>query len=218
VGEATAHRLIESLASLGVSLEDGSTVLDFGCGAGRTLRWLIQLFPEVRFHGTDTDGGAIAWCTAHLSGAEFRVNGVNPPTKYPDAFFDLAYAISVFTHLNLDHQKLWLAELHRILKPDGLLLFTVHGESALQSLPAGKRTELEREGFLFQTSPKLRGIVPDWYHTAFHTESGVRELLGETYRLLSYIPAAMGYHDVVIVANLRAEPSLQPETRFEPRE
>ena len=40
--------------------------------------------------------------------------------------FDLIYAVSVFTHLT-DHSTRWLLELHRALKPDGLLIATFMG-------------------------------------------------------------------------------------------
>ena len=82
--------------------------------------------------------------------------------------FDLIYAVSVFTHLDLDLGRRWLADLHRILKPGGLLLFSVHGEAAWKGLPEEDVAELRRTGFLFKRSAKLHGILPDWYHTAFH--------------------------------------------------
>lgn len=187
-----------NLAALGKSLADCETVLDFGCGAGRTLRWLIPQFPEVKFSGCDVDAQAIAWSGRHLARAGFRVNAATPPVDFPDACFDLIYAISVFTHLSLQHQKLWLAELHRLLRPGGLLLFTVHGTATWDALPAGRRALLERDGFLLETSAKLRGIVPEWYHTAFHTEACVRDLLGRHFQVLAYNACGMGYQDLVI--------------------
>jgi hypothetical protein len=57
---------------------------------------------------------------------------------------------------------------------------------------------LRRDGFLFETSRKLQGILPDWYHTSFMTEHGVQQLLGQSFRLLAYNQAGMGYQDVVI--------------------
>src|SRR5579864_4444446 len=198
VGERTAQHLEENLTGVGVSLHDFGQVLDFGCGAGRTSRWLTARFPEVHFSGCDVDAEAIAWCRKNRPGADYRTNGPVPPTSFAAASFDLIYAISVFTHFSLDHQLLWLAELHRLLKPGGLLLFTVHGESAWQSLPPDKQGKIRREGFLFETSTKLRGIVPEGYHTAYHNESGVRRILGDSFHLLVYNAGGMGYHDVVI--------------------
>ena len=40
--------------------------------------------------------------------------------------FDLIYAVSVFTHLT-DNSIPWLLELHRLLKPDGILIASYMG-------------------------------------------------------------------------------------------
>ncbi len=49
-----------------------------------------------------------------------------PPLEFDSASFDLVWAISVFTHLT-DNSIPWLLELHRILKPGGLLIATYMG-------------------------------------------------------------------------------------------
>lgn len=198
VGERAAHDVESNLAGIGLTLENCDTVLDFGCGAGRTLRWLIQQFPHVRFYGADVDPQAIAWTKHHLPGAEFGLNSPTPPIGYPDASFDFVYIISVFTHLAFELQKLWLTELHRIIRPEGIVLFTVHGEHTWHWLSPDKLVRLRHDGFLFETSRKLQGILPDWYHTSFMTEYGVQQLLGQSFRLLAYNHAGMGYQDVVI--------------------
>jgi SAM-dependent methyltransferase len=49
-----------------------------------------------------------------------------PPLSLESASFDLIWALSVFTHLT-DASLAWLAELHRLLKPGGLLIATYMG-------------------------------------------------------------------------------------------
>ncbi len=44
-----------------------------------------------------------------------------------DGSFDLIWAVSVFTHL-AETWSAWLLELHRVLKPGGILLATFMGE------------------------------------------------------------------------------------------
>ena len=53
---------------------------------------------------------------------------------FPNKHFDVVYSISVFTHLDEHMQDQWLSELRRVLKMDGVLLFTVHGSLAAQEL------------------------------------------------------------------------------------
>jgi SAM-dependent methyltransferase len=123
-GRARKAAIVEALPD-GYSFE-GRRVLDFGCGSGRVLR---QFLPEAvagEFWGCDLHSPTIAWLDEHLSPPlRFYVND-EIPTPHPDGYFDLVYAISVFTHITHDWSA-WLLELHRILRPDGLLLVTFCG-------------------------------------------------------------------------------------------
>jgi len=49
------------------------------------------------------------------------------PTHYPQAYFDLIFGISVFTHLSAIQQTQWIDELARICKTGGILLVTTMG-------------------------------------------------------------------------------------------
>ncbi|MEK6272604.1 MAG: class I SAM-dependent methyltransferase, partial [Actinomycetota bacterium] len=104
-------------------------VLDFGCGSGRVLRQFLPEAASGEFWGCDLHGPTIAWLDEHLTPPlHFHVND-RIPTPHPDGYFDLVYAISVFTHITHEWSA-WLLELHRILKPDGLLLATIVGPEA----------------------------------------------------------------------------------------
>jgi SAM-dependent methyltransferase len=107
---------------------EGKRVLDFGCGAGRTLRQFLAEADHAEFYGCDIDGPSVAWVDHHLS-PPFHVfqNSEAPSLPQPDDFFDLAYALSVFTHV-ADEWPGWLLELHRVLKPNGLLIATFLNE------------------------------------------------------------------------------------------
>ena len=198
VGELTSRNIQAALMRIDRRLGDFHSILDFGCGCGRTVRWLAPQSPDAKFHGTDVDTEAIDWCRAHLPLADWQVNAALPPLAYRQNSFDLVYAISVFTHLAADHQKRWLAELARILCPGGILLLSLHGEGARRHLDADRQQRLQREGFLFETSTKLRGIVPEWYHTALHTPEYAVALVAEHLRVLAYIAGGMGDQDALI--------------------
>ncbi len=105
----------------------GKRVLDFGCGAGRTLRHFLDAARVAQVWGTDLDAESVAWLNGHLSPPlHVQRNGVDPPLSYADECFDLIWALSVFTHLT-DNSLAWLAELHRVLRPDGLLIASYMG-------------------------------------------------------------------------------------------
>jgi SAM-dependent methyltransferase len=106
---------------------EGKRVLDFGCGAGRTLRHFLAEAEQGEFWGADIDAPSIEWLGRTLSPPlHVRRSGELPPLGLDHGSFDLVWAISVFTHLT-DASIAWLLELHRLLKPDGLLIATYMG-------------------------------------------------------------------------------------------
>ena len=106
----------------------GKRVLDFGCGSGRTLRHFLPEAAEGEFWGADIDAASVAWVQQALCPPlhAWR-SAAGPPLGLEPGSFDLAWAISVFTHLPPESSLSWLLELHRLLKPDGLLIATYHG-------------------------------------------------------------------------------------------
>lgn len=198
IGENACDDIQAALSRAGRPLDQFRQVLDFGCGSGRIAGPMFRRFPQIRFHGTDVDASAIEWAGSNLTGVTFRSNGPLPPLPYGDGEFDLVYGVSVFTHLSDEHQRQWLPELKRVIRPGGVLLLTAHGESVWRDLSAARRERVERAGHLFETSAKLRGLVPDWYHTAYHTEAYLRALISTHFEVLLYAPAGLGYQDVVV--------------------
>lgn len=107
---------------------DGRRMLDFGCGAGRTLRHFVaEAQDAAEFWGADIDAPSIDWLRGNMSPPLNVVrSSTEPPLGLDYASFDLAWAVSVFTHLT-DNSLPWLVELHRLLKPGGLLIATYMG-------------------------------------------------------------------------------------------
>ena len=103
---------------------------------------------ECRLTGSDCNPRSVDWCRAHLPGIEFVTNGLQPPLPLPDDRFDAVYCFSVFTHLSEASQLAWAAELHRVLKPAGLLVLTTHGAAYRRLLAAAGERRLFDEGRL----------------------------------------------------------------------
>ena len=106
---------------------EGKRVLDFGSGAGRTLRHFHEEASKAEFWATDIDEPSIEWLAENLK-PPFNpwLAGEYPPLGLQLGSYDLIYAVSVFTHL-AESSLTWLLELHRLLKPDGLLVVTYMG-------------------------------------------------------------------------------------------
>jgi SAM-dependent methyltransferase len=113
---------------------EGTRVLDFGCGAGRTLRHFLDEAEHGELWGADIDEPSIEWLRANLCPPLHAWKCATwPPLGLEHVSFDLIWAISVFTHLT--HNSIpWLLELHRLLRPEGLLIATYMGRSTSEIL------------------------------------------------------------------------------------
>jgi SAM-dependent methyltransferase len=106
---------------------EGRRVLDFGCGAGRTLRHFLAEAEVAEIWGADIDAPSVTWLAEHLSPPLHAwQTPAAPPSGLEHGSFDLIYAVSVFTHLT-DESLPWLRELHALLKPGGLLIASYMG-------------------------------------------------------------------------------------------
>ena len=106
-------------------------ILEWGCGPGRLIRHMSTLLQErqVRLTGSDFNEQSIQWCKENLHGIDFVVNQIFPPLPLDANRFDAVCNFSVFTHLSHNSQIDWAKELHRILKPGGLMICTTHGDN-----------------------------------------------------------------------------------------
>jgi len=191
-----------------IDLANAGRVLDFGCGCGRTIRWLLDGSAE--FHGVDVDVEGIDWCRKNLPRGHFLATAPTPPLPYPDEYFDVVYCFSVFTHLDEAMQDLWLAEMKRILKPGALLFLTVHGEVAARSLESHDRQTLADRGFVHKRTQKLKGLVPDWYQTTWHSREYIVNKLSGGFEDIRYHAIPDSVQDVVVARKLRAATVREP--------
>jgi hypothetical protein len=70
-------------------------------------------------------------------------------------------------------EGIWFAELNRIMKPGAVILITLHGKGASDGLDAEGLKALQVHGFVHRRSQKLKGLVPDWYHTTWQSREYV---------------------------------------------
>ena len=169
-GRLGLETLVTALEKEKVDLASFGSILDFGCGCARVLRHLSG-FTETQLHGSDISRKGISWADHFLNFAVFGTNKINPPTRYRPNSFDFIYALSVFTHLSHCLQKSWMKELHRILKPNGYLLITVHGTHYRDKIPDELKGEFDK-GKLVVTGVRQNGSN---HCAAFHPEPYVQE-------------------------------------------
>lgn len=132
-----------TLSKLGRPIGSLESVLDFGCGCGRVMRhWFDVAGP--RFSGCDYNSKAIQWNKENLAFASFKKNELEPPLPFSASEFDYCYSISVFTHLPSNLQRPWIEELHRVIKPGGILMLTLSGRGDFHRLVESDRERFEK--------------------------------------------------------------------------
>jgi SAM-dependent methyltransferase len=184
-----------------VSLPDGwvwtdRRALDFGCGVGRVLRHYADEAERAELWGCDIHAPSIAWMKRALS-PPFHVFLVDESPRLPqtDGFFDLLWAVSVFTHL-AETWSGWLRELHRVLADGGTLMVSILGPGMWDAIAEGPWDE-DRTGMCV-----LRAGQP-WAAggpTVFHSEWWLRAHWGRVFEIITFDPGRQpGSHGWVVL-------------------
>lgn len=192
----------------GTTLE-GKRLLDFGCGAGRTLRHFMAEARAGEVWGADIDPRSVDWLRANLCPPLNVVRcDVDPPLPFDSEGFDFAWAISVFTHLAGNSAE-WLLELHRVLRPGGLLMASYMGELNSEVI-AGEPWDEDRVGMnvLSHNRPWDAGgpmvLMSDWW---------VREHWGRAFELVA---STAGFHNQTWVMLRKRDVEITPEELLRP--
>lgn len=181
-GGQTAQSLRNALELIGRPLESFERVLEWGCGCGRVLRQWAQV-EGPRFFGSDYNPRGVEWGRQHLGFVSLRTNLLTPPLEFETGSFDLCYAISVFTHLPENLQGAWLRELHRVIRPGGILIVTLSGEGDLHRTTHGEQ-ERFRAGELVVVDANYAGTnMCGVYHPEF-----VRTMWAPLFSVRLFVP------------------------------
>lgn len=107
--------------------------LDFACGYGRYTRFLAEDLGPEQVWASDIRPEAIEFVREQF-GVHTILSTAKPENFKPGLLFDCIFAGSLFSHLPEISFTRWLWKLYSLLAPGGLLIFGVHGETAM---PAG---------------------------------------------------------------------------------
>lgn len=203
-GGAVGREVVTSaLARNGVALSQLDALLDFGVGCGRVARHWAGLDCEI--HGCDYNPVLVEWCRRNLPHVRPAVNRLDPPLPYGDGRFGLVYALSIFTHLNEAQQRAWIAELRRVTRPGGHVLFTTHGPTMRIADPNWPTPAMRRR----LQDGELVVLLPDHAGrnacTVLHPQSWVEQHMLDGFELREYAAggAAMnGGQDMYLLRKL----------------
>ena len=139
-----------------VSIESRYTILDVGCGGGRTVNKLAAIATEGKVYGVDYSDESVAATkrvNAHwikLGRVEARHGSVSQ-LPFPDGIFDLITAVE--THFWWPNLPSDMREVFRVLKPGGTLI-------VIAEVYKGANTTVSRlaEKYASRTGMKLLSV------------------------------------------------------------
>jgi ubiquinone/menaquinone biosynthesis C-methylase UbiE len=123
-GKNEVEVVLRCVASLGVSIDGKTPALDFGCGVGRLTRALAEHFCEC--WGVDISPTMITLAkefNRDLPHCRFVLNERDKLEELQDNYFGFIYSSIVLQHMSERYIRKYLAELVRVLRPGGVLVF-----------------------------------------------------------------------------------------------
>lgn len=160
------HGFIARVAQV-ITLQDGETFLDVGCGTGSLLAELAPDHPRSVLIGIDADQTMLVRARGKLAPhARLRLARAYAQTlPFPGAAFDVVASTLIFHHLPTEVKRQAIAEIYRVLKPGGRFLLADFGrpQTLIQRI-------LLRTGSLFDGIGNMRvnlaGALPSMLERA----------------------------------------------------
>lgn len=102
-------------------------VLDLGCGSGRQMVFLAKKGFSVYGFDIAEEGIKIAkdWLKSEKLEADFKIGSIYKKLPYSDNFFDAVISTHAIHHGKIEDVRKAIGELHRVLKPDGLIFINL---------------------------------------------------------------------------------------------
>jgi SAM-dependent methyltransferase len=133
----------------------GSAILDLGVGGGRTTSYLASR--ASRYVGVDYAPAMVKACRAKFPGLEFKVSDAANLSIFPDGAFDVV----VFAFNGIDYvlpeqsRQSCFAHIKRVLKADGVFIFSSHNSRAVVMRPRWNQERLQKAARRFSVDSKI---------------------------------------------------------------
>ena len=128
-GKVDAQKILHD-----IKIDNNWVILDFGVGVGRILRHLCNYFKEI--YGVDVSDEMVRISKSQLK--EFEnvkiCQNWDDLSFFSSDKFNFIYSCYVFQHIPKKVFITYLTEIHRILKPDGLLRFQIFEKQKILNL------------------------------------------------------------------------------------
>lgn len=100
-------------------------ILEYGCGIGMNLQFLVDYFPDSQVHGCDISAKSIEVASKNSTSVSFFLLEDNEIQENKETY-DLIFVSNVFHHIEPQFRKKAISNINLMLKPDGRVFFFEH--------------------------------------------------------------------------------------------
>ena len=159
------------------TLVQGKNILDAACGTGYGSKILAEKATHV--YGLDLSPEAVEYAKANYNGENITYQvGSIAELPFADGLFDVVVSFETIEHVDQTIQKLFLQEIKRVLKPDGLLIMST----------PNKKTFTDDRGLItkFHIKEFYESEFIDFLKKEFSTVQIYNQYFAKTSQMLSY--------------------------------
>lgn len=197
VASSVISQVIRRLAPPG-----GLRLLDLAAGYGRITRFLVEEFGSGSIDVADVQQQALAFQHQQF-GVRAFLSTVNPRRFVAAPAYDAVVAISLFTHLPRKRFHEWLERVASLLAPDGVFVFTVHDQAAVEF-----SSRLAEEEVVFVRESESSRLRTDEYGSTWVSDrfvrAAVRRAFGEAVQIQRIARAFSDSQDLYVVIRAAA--------------
>jgi len=167
----------------------GKHVLDIGCGSGRTTAILKNL--SSGYLGLDYSLEMIESCRKRFKGVHFIHGDVRSMSEFKDEEFDcVMFSFNGLDSISHDDRIKGLREIRRVLKQDGLFVFSSHNRNHRYAISCPKmefsRTPCKLAENFIKFLKSTRNRLRNKNHQVFNKQYAIINDIAHNYAMLTY--------------------------------
>jgi SAM-dependent methyltransferase len=197
-GWRTMVELEDVLDYCDLSLRRCSSFLEFACGQGRFTRHLARIFKKEQLTVSDVVPGSVGFLQETMGVKGFYSSNDPDSVKIPEKY-EVIFVLSLFSHLPPTVWHQWLKVLYDSLKPNGVLIFSTHGEKCARMVGIS----LDDKGVKFFPSSESTVLDGETYGCTYaaidFVHQAITDALGATVKVKSIPEHFWGNQDAIVV-------------------